>query len=196
MHVVYLYDILGGTVLGAIGFMGAYNGDPKLLKWLSLFMAVFAILRFAVLLWDTGYTFSCGAYCSHVMEEMIFWPTPNWPVSRKSKDLLFQMTAFEERKANEIVGFNIGYMHSLLVVVAICLSWYGSRIVSGMCEVLTFGSLGPTFFDAYKRSGQVGMNVNLNAWLEHSYNKEADRLTHDYYMKKARNSSKGYGSIP
>jgi len=196
MHVVYLYDILAGTVLGAVGFMGAYSGDPKLLKWLSLFLAVFAILRLVVLVWDSAYTLSCGAYCSHVMEEMIFWPTPNWPVSRKSKDLLLQMSTFEGRKANEIVGFNIGFVHSSLVVVAACLSWYVSRVVSGMCDVLTFGTLGPTFYDAYEQSGEVGMHVNLNAWLENTRNKEADRLSRDYYMKKARKSSKGYGSIP
>jgi len=194
MHVVYIYDILGGTVLGSMGLLGAYNGDPKLLKWLSVFLAVFGVLRFAVLLWDTAYTFYCGAYCTHVMEEMIFWPTPSWPISRNSKDLLLQMKTFEEKKADEIAGFNIGYVHSVLVFVAIIFCWYGSRIVSGLCEMLTFGNLGSTFFDAYKRSGPVGANVNLSSWLQHSYDKEEDQLTRDY-LNKALNSSKNYGTL-
>lgn len=113
-HTREVLELIGNTVFGYWGLLGALHGYTKDLQWFSQYLFGFPLFLFLLFLWDGAYCVVCGEYPLNVIDEALLWKLPNIPVKEADKvGLTEAMVAYPVGFTNRLVGRNVFLLYTV-----------------------------------------------------------------------------------
>lgn len=148
--------VLGSTVFGYWGVLGALRYQVEELRWFAFFLVGVAVLLGALLVSDGFYSLICQAYPLNVVDEAILWELPHVPVREAIKrELKDAIVAYPVTFVNRLTQLNVFVVY-LLVELPIALFYaYASNQVLIVAQYMSYGPQG------------LGANYDIRDWREH-----------------------------
>jgi len=140
-NVVVFVAFLMGFVGSPLGFVGVTQGNTNFLVTYMFSLFGLLIVRTLVFIWDLLFVASCGGYSYNVISDTFGYPG-DFPLTKKTKETLFDLEYYRTRDVNQILGFNLAVVYFPCAAVFAAFIGYCGWIVR---KLLVSEKLGPAF---------------------------------------------------
>lgn len=153
VHIREPWLVIGGLVFGALGFYGAWDVQPKSLRYFALWQLATAGFFVFLYVWDGFYLNLCGGYSRNVVDQTI----TGWDVPRSQEDKVKQLTlqkmeAYPRHATNRYVDGNLWWYYTLFALGVATILFYCSHVTMVLSKLYVEGPTG------------LGVNYRLGTW--------------------------------
>lgn len=170
-HFREIVTLVGSTLFGYWGVLGAWRGDPQDLVWFAGFLFFMPVLLTVVAAFDAGFVSVCSAYPLNVIDEALLWQIPHWPIREVAKvELREAMVSYPVSFVNQLAGHNAFALYAMLEMAAIGFFAYAGHQVMLVAQFNAHGAMG------------MGPTYDVGRWHENTS------------LRSASKAERGYGS--